>query len=250
MASIEALLRVVTGQNLAQVQQGVNSSSNNGVFPGSTGDWAISPAHTVQDTTGCYSSSDTSPVVAPVSAPTSNQLQLPPLSEVLPVVDNYFRSYNIIIPIFDETAFMRMLLDFFAQTTKRSIVPWAAINVVLAISYRVLEGRGPDDSALAQCLQNVRSVMSELMIQGKDLMGLQVLLGMVILFLGSSDFQLAIVLTGSVVRLTQSLRLNSKEALEGLTGAEKAHRASLFWLSYIYDRVRLCSQIVLYLTDN
>jgi hypothetical protein len=206
-------------------------------------DWAISPAQTVQDVTGHHSSSDT-------SAPTSNQLELPPLSEVLPAVDNYFRNYNAIIPIFDETAFMRMLLDFFAQTTKRSIVPWAAINVVLAINYRVLEGRDSNDSELARCLQNVRSVMSELMVQGKDLIGLQVLLGMVILFLGSSDFQLAIVLTGSVVRLAQSLRLNSKEALEGLTGAEKAHRTSLFWLSYIYDRVRLCLQIVLYLTDH
>ncbi|RBR19188.1 uncharacterized protein FIESC28_05653 [Fusarium coffeatum] len=236
LASIEALLSVLTGQNPAQVQQSVNDPPNNGVLPDSIGDWAISPAHTVQDTTGCHSSSDTSSVAAPASAPTSNQLELPPLSEVLPAVDNYFRNYNIIIPLFDETAFMRMLLDFFAQTTKRSIVPWAAINVVLAISYRVLEGRGSDDSSLAQCLQNVRSVMSELMVQGKDLMGLQVLLGMVILFLGSSDFQLAIVLTGSVVRMAQSLRLNSKEALEGLTGAEKAHRTSLFWLSYIYDR--------------
>lgn len=250
MASIEALLSALTGQNPAQVQQSVNDPPNNGVFPGSTGDLAISPGQTIQDMTGCHSSSDTSSVAASVSAPTSNQLELPLLSEVLPVVDNYFRNYNTIIPLFDETAFMRMLLDFFAQTTKRSIVPWAAINVVLAISYRVLEGRGSDDSSLAQCLQNVRSVMSELMVQGKDLMGLQVLLGMVILFLGSSDFQLAIVLTGSVVRLTQSLQLNSKEALEGLTGAEKAHRASLFWISYIYDRVRLCSQIVLYLTDH
>ncbi|KAJ4118751.1 hypothetical protein NW768_010812 [Fusarium equiseti] len=232
----KALLGVLTGQKPVQVQQGVNSPSNNDIPSGSMDDWAISPAQTVQDVTGRHSSSDTSSVAAPTSAPTLNQLELPPLSEVLPVVDNYFRNYNTIIPLFDETAFMRMLLELFAQTTKRSIVPWAAINVVLAISYRVLEGRGSDDSELARCLQNVRSVMAELMVQGKDLIGLQVLLGMVILFLGSSDFQLAIVLTGSVVRLAQSLRLNSKESLEGFTSAEKAHRTSLFWLTYIYDR--------------
>ncbi|KAM0411293.1 hypothetical protein ACHAPD_009495 [Fusarium lateritium] len=125
---------------------------------------------------------------------------------------------------------MRMLLEFFAQTAKRSIISWAAINVVLAINYRVLEGRGSDDAALKTCLQNIRPVTSELMAQGKDLMGLQVLLGTVILFLGSSDFQLAIVLTGSVVKLAQSLRLNSKQALEGLTKAEQAHRTQLFCL--------------------
>ncbi|XEU95867.1 hypothetical protein FSHL1_001152 [Fusarium sambucinum] len=236
LATIESLLTVLAGNAVAQPQHDIGGLVNNDAFSNSFDNWGISPGQTPHDTSGCLSTSTTASVTHPVNATTSSQLELAPLSEVLPLVDNYFRNYNPIIPLFDETAFMRMLLDFFAQTAKRSIISWAAINVVLAISYRVLEGRGSDDAALKTCLQNTRSVISELMVQGKDLMGLQVLLGTVILFLGSSDFQLAIVLTGSVVKLAQSLCLNSKQALEGLTKAEKAHRTQLFWLSYIYDR--------------
>ncbi|CEF83107.1 unnamed protein product [Fusarium graminearum] len=236
LATIESLLTVLAGNAVAQPQHDTSNPINNVALSNSFDSWGISPSQTPHDSTGCLLAPNVASISPTVTPPTSNQLELAPLSEVLPLVDNYFRNYNPIIPLFDETAFMRMLLDFFAQTTKRSIISWAAINVVLAINYRALEGRGSDDAALNRCLQNVRSVMSELMVQGKDLMGLQVLLGVVILFLGSSDFQLAIVLTGSVVKLAQSLRLNSKEALEGLTNAEKAHRTHLFWLSYIYDR--------------
>jgi hypothetical protein len=237
LATIESLLTVLAGNAVAQPQHDISVSTNNDAFSNSFDIWGISPGQAPHDTSGCLSTSTPISDSPLVSVPTSSQLELAPLSEVLPLVDSYFRNYNAIIPLFNETAFMRMLLDFFAQTTKRSIISWAAINVVLAINYRVLEGRGSDDAALKTCLQNIRSVMSELMVQGKDLMGLQVLLGTVILFLGSSEFQLAIVLTGSVVRLAQSLHLNSKEALRGLKNAEKSHRTQLFWLSYIYDRV-------------
>jgi hypothetical protein len=251
LATIESLLTVLAGENAqAQLQQDPSGPANNVAFSSSFNGWAISPGQTPHDITGCISTSTTASVSPPLSISTSNQLELAPLSEVLPLVDNYFRNYNAVIPLFDETAFMRMLLDFFAQTIKRSIISWAAINVVLAINYRALEGRGSDDAALNRCLQNVRSVMSELMVQGKDLMGLQVLLGVVILFLGSSDFQLAIVLTGSVVKLAQSLRLSSKEALKGLTNAEKARRTQLFWLSYIYDRVSIYPRLILNTTEH
>jgi hypothetical protein len=204
----------------------------------SSSDWTTSDVGKPLDVSGFSSAAITDPLPQTVKAPASDQLELAPLSEILPVVDNYFRNYNAIIPLFDETAFMRMLLDWFSGSTKRTMISWAAINVVLAISYRVVEGRAIDDPAFAQCTQNVRSVMSDLMMQGKDLMGLQVLLGMVILFHGSPDFQLAVVLTASVVRLTQSLGLHLKQAQAGLSRAEKAHQRRLFWLSYIYDKVR------------
>ncbi|KAL2694770.1 hypothetical protein Neosp_001357 [[Neocosmospora] mangrovei] len=41
----------------------------------------------------------------------------------------------------------------------------------MAINYRVLEGRYMDDPPLAQCVRNIRSVMTELMTPGQDLMG-------------------------------------------------------------------------------
>ncbi|KAM0427868.1 hypothetical protein ACHAPT_007327 [Fusarium lateritium] len=116
------------------------------------------------------------------------------------------------------------------------MAPWAAVNIVMALSYRILEGRSIDDPTLAQCARNVRSVMTEMMAPGQDLMGVQILLAMAMFYQGSADFQLAIVLMGSVVRLAQSLRLHSKQALQGLSKAETLLRCRVFWIAYIYDR--------------
>jgi len=239
LANIEALLTALGGRTVAapQTQPGLDISLSDIDVSGSSNSWAISPIQTPLDVAQCQHTTISNAGSQLTKAASSDQLELAPLSEVLPLVDNYFRNYNIIIPLFEENAFMRMLLDWYSSSTKRSTVAWAAINVVLAINYRILEGKTLDDPAFSRAIHNARSVMSELMMQGRDLMGLQVLLGMVILFQGSSEVQLAIVLIGSVVRLAQSLRLNSKKALAGLSKSEQAHRTRLYWLTYIYDRV-------------
>ncbi|KAF5692319.1 transcriptional activator Mut3p [Fusarium circinatum] len=235
LANIEALLTALGGR-VPRTQPGLDISLSNNDVSGSSSSWGISPIQTPLDVAHRQHSAISNAGSQLTKAAISDQLQLAPLSDVLPLVDNYFRNYNSMIPLFEENSFMRMLLDWYSSSTKRSTVAWAAINVVLAINYRVLEGKTMDDPTFSQSIRNVRSVMSELMMQGQDLMGLQVLLGMVILFQGSSEFQLAIVLIGSVVRLAQSLRLNSKKALAGLSKSEQAHRTRLFWLTYIYDR--------------
>ncbi|KAF5580170.1 transcriptional activator Mut3p [Fusarium pseudoanthophilum] len=237
LANIEALLTALGGRTVApQTQPGLDISLSDIDVSGSSNSWGISPIQTPLEVAQCQPTAISNAGSQLPKAASSDQLELAPLSDVLPLVDNYFRNYNTIIPLFEENAFMRMLLDWYSSSTKRSTVAWAAINVVLAINYRVLEGKTMDDPALSKSIRNVRSVMSELMMQGQDLMGLQVLLGMVILFQGSSEVQLAIVLIGSVIRLAQSLRLNSKKALEGLSASEQAHRTRLFWLTYVYDR--------------
>ncbi|KAF5568507.1 Mut3p-like transcriptional activator [Fusarium phyllophilum] len=238
LANIEALLTALGGRTvgLPQTQPGLDISHSDIDVPGSSNSWGISPIQTSLDVAHCQHTAISNAGSQLTKAASSDQLELAPLSEVLPLVDNYFRNYNTIIPLFEENAFMRMLLDWYSSSTKRSTVVWAAINVVLAINYRVLEGKTMGDPAVSQSTRDVRSVMSELMMQGHDLMGLQILLGMVILFQGSSEVQLAIVLIGSVTRLAQSLRLDSKKALAGLSKSEQAHRTRLFWLTYIYDR--------------
>ncbi|KAF7549348.1 hypothetical protein G7Z17_g6439 [Cylindrodendrum hubeiense] len=179
----------------------------------------------------------TSPHLAfSTNIPTSGQLELPPLSELLPAVHKYFESYNRFTPLFDKDKFMRMLDDWYMSTSNQSLVPWAAINVVLGISYRVLDGLPIEVTGLAQCIRNVQSVTTELMMWRKDLLGVQVLLGMVILFQGTTDPQLAIMLAGSAMRLGQSIGLPSRKALDGLSAADALHRRRIFWIAYILDR--------------
>ncbi|KAH7243072.1 fungal-specific transcription factor domain-containing protein [Fusarium solani] len=230
LAGIEALLSVLTG---------TKSSTSASVPAARYPDVSLDDIDISTPADGL--ATDASPTLFepdqwPMPLTMHNHLELPPLSEILPVVDNYFKKYNRLMPLFDEPTFMRMLLDWHSSPNKRSMVPWAAVNIVMAINYRVLEGRYMDDPPLAQCVRNIRSVMTELMTPGQDLMGVQVLLAMAIFYQGSADFQLAIVLMGSVVRLAQSLRLHSRLASQRVPKAEALLRSRVFWIAYIYDR--------------
>ncbi|KAF4980496.1 hypothetical protein FZEAL_3507 [Fusarium zealandicum] len=240
LANIEALLTMLTGTSSSAspptpqpVAQYPEISLDDLGLSIPSGDWSIRTHRgMVNNSTSTYPE----PLSSTVSATTSDHLELAPLTEIMPVVDNYFRNYNRVIPLFDEAAFMRMLLDCYSHSNNRTLVSWAAINVVLALSYRILEGRSMDDPALAQALRNVHSVMAQLMTHNTDLTGLQVLLGTVILYQGSADFQLAIVLIGSVMRLAQSMRLQSKQALAGLSKADALARCHVFWIAYMFER--------------
>ncbi|KFH46096.1 putative transcriptional regulatory protein-like protein [Hapsidospora chrysogenum ATCC 11550] len=164
------------------------------------------------------------------------QHELPPLVEILPELDNYFENYNCFIPLFDRATFMHMVIDWYSSPAKKSLIPWSAINIVLAISYRVLDDLPIDDTRLAQCIRNVQSVTTELMAWNEDLLGLQVLLGMVILFQGTTNPQLAIVLIGSAIRLAQNMGLPSRNANANLPPDASLQRRRIFWIAYILDR--------------
>lgn len=166
------------------------------------------------------------------------QLELPPLVEILPALENYFDNYNRLIPLFDRPAFMRMVVDWYSSPSKRTLIPWAAINIVSAISYRVLDDLPMDDPRLARCIRSCQSATTELMAWGQDLLGLQVLLGMVILFQGTTNPQLAVVLIGSAIKLAQSLELPSQSADLTSPPAASLQRRRIFWIAYILDRVR------------
>ncbi|RSM05394.1 hypothetical protein CDV31_009632 [Fusarium ambrosium] len=165
-----------------------------------------------------------------------SQLELPPLVEILPALDNFFNNYNRVIPLFDRASFMHMVIDFYSPSSKRTRVPWAAINIVLAISYRVIDDLSIDDPRLAQHISSVQSVTTELMAWSDDLLGLQVLLGMVILFQGTTNPQLAIVLIGSAIRLAQSMGLPSRNIDPNPPSDASLHRHRVFWIAYILDK--------------
>lgn len=160
------------------------------------------------------------------------ELKLPPMDEVLPVLQRYFQNYNRYVPLFGNGAFRRMTVNWYSA---QSLVPWAAINVVLAITYRVIDNLPIDNPKLSRCICNVQSTLTELMAWNDDLLGLQVLLGMVILFQGTTNPQLAVVLIGSAIRLVQSMGLPSSKASNDTP--EGAQRRRVFWIAYVLDKV-------------
>lgn len=272
-----------------------------------------------------------------------NPFSLPPLEQILPVIDAYFIHFNSLVPLFQQGAFMRLLDDWYslnsslaaeetgnAEPTSRHPPPsptlgtpsrtstannagrnrravWAAINIVLAMGYRLAvnperissglaaanapaaaaaashsasssphnqpysgppggptvtpHGISPattEDTAVHHCLRNAQSVVSELVTRDDDLLGLQVLLGMVMLFQGTRDPRPATVLIGTAVRLCHRLRLqqragNGLDSIlpgvgSGILGGKSPwastaqaeemllHRDRLFWIAYMLDK--------------
>ncbi|GKU05366.1 transcription factor [Fusarium langsethiae] len=173
--------------------------------------------------------------------PQPNSLDLPPLDEVLPIVNHYFLTFNTVIPLFQQPEFMKLLRSWYNQPNTRSRARWAAIQCVMAIGYRTPQLSLTDSQAVHvekadQCLRNVQSVVSELVTREDDLLGVQALLGIVMLFQNSRDPKPAGVIIGTALRLAHRLRLHSQEAAMNFPAAEAEHRSRVFWIAYILDK--------------
>ncbi|RGP72147.1 hypothetical protein FLONG3_6870 [Fusarium longipes] len=173
--------------------------------------------------------------------PQPNSLDLPPLEEVLPVANHYFSTFNTVIPLFQQQEYMKILRSWYNQPNTRTRARWAAIQCVMAIGYRTPQLSLTDSQAVHiekadQCLRNVQSVVSELVTRESDLLGVQILLGIVMLFQNSRDPKPASVLIGTALRLAHRLRLHSQEAAMNFPAAEAEHRSRVFWIAYVLDK--------------
>ncbi|KAF4503214.1 NADH oxidase [Fusarium agapanthi] len=173
--------------------------------------------------------------------PQPNILELPPLDEILPIVDNYFTTFNGVIPLFQQPEFMKLLTAWYKQPETRDRASWAAIQTVMAIGYRTPQLSLRDRQSVHieradQCLRNAQTVVSELVTRDEDLLGVQILLGIVMLFQNSRDPKPASVLIGTAVRLAHRLKLQSQEAAMQFPAAEAEQRSRVFWIAYTLDK--------------
>jgi hypothetical protein len=173
-----------------------------------------------------------------------DELPLPLQADIMPIVDHYFENFAPIIPLFEKQSFMHLLDKWYTDPSTRNKASWAAIQVVLAIALRTpvpqsLPGSGGSDRHHRAnfFLKNAQSVISELVTRDQDLLGLQVLLGIVILFQNSSDNSPASVIIGTAIRLAHRMRLHSREAAKYYSPEENLRRQRLFWVAYILDKV-------------
>ncbi|KAH7029896.1 uncharacterized protein B0I36DRAFT_291700 [Microdochium trichocladiopsis] len=174
----------------------------------------------------------------PLSQPlggTSSAFDLPPSNQVFALVAKYFRGPNQAIPLFDQPSFMQMLQDWYQQPSTRDSASWASINVVLALSAH--HDRLPGNEKLAQeCLNKAQSVLNILVSREEDLKGIQVLLGLVTLFLGSPHPQPTCVLIATAVKLAHRLRLHARDSRRPANGEVSLQMDRLFWITYVLDR--------------
>ncbi|KAF9871413.1 hypothetical protein CkaCkLH20_11060 [Colletotrichum karsti] len=169
----------------------------------------------------------------------NNSKTLPPLRVVLPVVEDYFEKSNQVLPLFDKQVFMKMLRGWYTYPAYRKTDAWAAVNIVLALAQRHSYASSPQETQnMQRYINNVQSALNELVIGEPDLLALQVVLGLVLVFHGSSDPRPASMIVATAMRLVHGLRLYTKNTHpdDEYEPAEIIQRQRVFWIAYILDR--------------
>ncbi|KAJ4863329.1 fungal specific transcription factor domain-containing protein [Trichoderma breve] len=175
--------------------------------------------------------------VFPSSEEREDERTLPPLSDILPIVDEYFSSTNRLLPLFDQIKFMQMLRGWYSNPDQRGSATWAAINVVLALGLLLQPHiNAGGDLTVATLVKNAQSVLDEIVTREEDILSAQIVLGLCILFQESPDPQPASVLVATAITLVHRLRLYSRSGQENLSQADIRQRDRLFWIAYILDK--------------
>lgn len=174
--------------------------------------------------------------------PEPDAFVLPPLDEILPTIDHYFAAFNQIIPLFHQNTFMKMLHSWYNDPTPRDRGAWAAVQIVMALGYRMPRLTATDTVSVQiekadRCLKSAQAVISELVTRDEDLLGVQILLGIVMLFQNSRDPKPASVIIGTVVRLAHKLGLHSAETSKLFSVEEAEQRSRVLWIAYSLDKV-------------
>lgn len=83
-------------------------------------------------------STNTAEILTPESLGDPESHDIPPMREILPTIDSYFREFNCVLPLFHQASFMKLLHEFYSSTSRRSKVAWGIISCVLALGSKVL----------------------------------------------------------------------------------------------------------------
>lgn len=184
----------------------------------------------------------TAPEEVVYDKPDARSQRLPTRSDTLPIVERYFQNANNVIPLFDQSSFMQLFNEYYTNSASCTRVKWAAIQVVVALGLRTPDAeasrRNPELLTMGdECLKNAQSVLSDLVTHDEDLLGLQVLLGIVFLLQYSSDHKPASVVIVSAMRLVHRLELHSSEPAQHLSPEDVVQRSRVFWIAYALDKV-------------
>ncbi|KAH7007532.1 hypothetical protein EDB80DRAFT_645900 [Ilyonectria destructans] len=171
-----------------------------------------------------------------VKSSKEDELSLPPRNQMEPLIANYFEGFNQAMPLFDPDSFIKMFKDWYEFPSGRDQASWSAINVVIALSLRHNPSTNSTtrDRMASMCIRNAQSTMDSLVYRDQDLKGMQVLLGLALIFLGTAHPHPACVLVATAVKLAHRLKLHRRR--EPDAEENTLERDRLFWITFIIDR--------------
>ncbi|KAH6655749.1 fungal-specific transcription factor domain-containing protein [Truncatella angustata] len=167
---------------------------------------------------------------------------LPPLQDTLPLVDAYFQGFNNLLPLFDQSSFMKLLRDFYAFPIRRSRTSWGVINCVLALGSKALaieQGTArlsPSERPNCDFEANAQKCLDDFMTRDKDTLGIQGILALVILYQARPDSRSAFMRMGAAVGLVHRLQLHTRSSHASFSAEESRQRDNIFWMCYILEK--------------
>ena len=151
------------------------------------------------------------------------------------LVDGYFHHFNKFLPIFQHDHIRELLIR---PSQLYDPLEVAIMKVVLALGQVVVNGAKLEASVEYE--ETVISMLPDLMFRRQDLLGLQIILGLVVLFQGtprSAQHKKIPMLMGAAARLVQDMGLHRRKDTSDLSYDEILQRSRLYWITYILDRV-------------
>lgn len=164
-------------------------------------------------------------------------MYLPPLHQVLPIIQIFLESFNTILPLFHAKTLVHLVHDFYSLgPQQKDPVAWAAINVVLALAHRQDLAGSNNTHLSVDYLVKAESVLSIVVLGDIQLLNIQVLIGMVLLHQESQDLQHAMILIATTMRLAHKIGLHNRVSSELLDPTSARERACVFWMAYVLDK--------------
>ncbi|KAK3315541.1 fungal-specific transcription factor domain-containing protein [Apodospora peruviana] len=211
----------------------------NSVSAANIHDVPINPAGSAQPVLGDRPS-------APGSSDTRETSNLPPLLDLVPIINDYFSNFNIIFPLFDRDAFMQKLEEASASSRLEDPATITAVKIILALADQHRVSAHPPIPSFdpAAFISDAQPTINNLVTgrDGDDLLALQSMLGLLIHYQGTihhstqSTVSSRALTLASAIKLVHRLGLHQSRTNALLDDATSLQRTRVFWIAYILDR--------------
>ncbi|KAL3475191.1 fungal-specific transcription factor domain-containing protein [Aspergillus californicus] len=165
---------------------------------------------------------------------------LPSRAEVFSLLRDYFRTVNLIFPLYHEETFMQLVEWQYTQQTCDDAARWASINIILALAYEYRFSNSQksekDREKAWLYYKNAVSVFPELVLRRTDLLSVQALLGMALFLRGNSGSQSTVSIVTAAIRSSHRMGLHREIPRTHLPQVEQEQRKKVFWIAYILDQ--------------
>ncbi|KAL4793182.1 fungal-specific transcription factor domain-containing protein [Aspergillus venezuelensis] len=165
---------------------------------------------------------------------------LPPRAEVFALLKDFFRTVNLIFPLYHEESFMELVEWQYTQQTCDDAARWASINIILALAYEYRFSNSQksekDREKAWLYYKNALSVFPELVLRRTDLLSVQALLGMALFLRGNSGSQSTVPIVTAAIRSSHRMGLHREIPRPHLSQVQQQQRKNVFWIAYVLDQ--------------